>query len=221
MKVSSEEVKAAPAGLSWLDELAPAGHGRIRLLGRRDEANETARAAFMLGRERGYAAGIRAGTEQGYVDGTRSLGHRESQEAAGVATKLHETLGRFQEQMAGLESQIASDLVSLAIDIARQVLRRELTVSREGLIPVAIEALRAIGEGASHVELRVHPDDAALLREHLENKPGGPRCHLQEDYSILRGGLRLEADSGVVDATFEARWQAVMMNMGRDEEPLP
>ena len=220
MKASSEEVKPA-SGLSWLDELAPAGSGRIRVLGRRDEANETARAAFMLGRQRGYAAGLRTGQDKGFSDGARVLTQRESDEAGGVATRLHETLGRFQEQMAALESQIASDLVSLSIDIARQVLRRELSTSREGLLPVAMEALRALGEGASHIELRVNPEDAALLRLQLDSQPGGPRCHLRPDSAIMRGGLRLEADSGVVDATFEARWQAVMMNLGRDEEPLP
>ena len=40
-----------------------------------------------------------------------------------------------------LESQVASDLVSLAIDIAREVLRRELATDPESLRPVIREAL--------------------------------------------------------------------------------
>lgn len=220
MKASSEAVGVKP-DMSWLQELAPAAPGRIQLLGTRDQDNPTARAAFALGRQRGYEAGLRAGQQQGFAEGAKVLRQRESDDASEVATRLHEVLTRFQDQMVGLESQVASDLVSLAIDIARQVLRRELVLSKEGLMPVATEALRALGEGVSHIELRVHPDDAALLGEHLHKRPGGARCHLVEDASVRPGGLRLEADSGVVDASFEARWQAVMANLGRDEEPLP
>ena len=33
--------------------------------------------------------------------------------------------------------------------------------------------------------------------------------------------VAFEADTGVADASFEARWQSVMASLGRDEEPLP
>lgn len=217
----SEASRKAAATLSWLDELAPPAGGRIRVLGTRDMDNETAHAAYMLGRQRGYDAGLKAGQLQGFEEGAKARTGQISAEARGVATRLHETLTEFQAQMAGLESQLASDLVSLAIDIARQVLRQELSYSHDSLIPVANEALRALGEGASQIELRIHPDDAALLREHLDTLPGGARCQIVEDHAMRPGGLRLDADSGVVDASFEARWQAVMLNLGRDEEPLP
>lgn len=220
MKASSEAVKATP-DLSWLQELTPAAPGRIQLLGTRDQDNPTARAAFTLGRQRGYEAGLKTGQLQGFEEGAKVKKQRESDEASEVAVRLHEVLVRFQDQMASLESQVASDLVSLSIDIARQVLRRELALDKNSLIPVATEALRALGEGLSHIELRVNPDDAQHLGEHLEHQPNGARCHLVPDPGIAPGGLRLEADSGVVDATFEARWQAVMANLGRDEEPLP
>ncbi len=220
MKASSDSMDPA-AGLSWLEELAPLGSQRIRVLGRRDEANEKAHAAYLLGRQRGHDAGIRIGRQQGYAEGAQALAAASAGEARQVAQTLHDLATRFQEQLGALESEVATDLVSLAIDIAREVLRREVTMTPQGLLPVATEALRALGEGASHMEMRVHPGDADLLREHLGTFPGGVRCHLREDSSITRGGLRLEADTGVVDATFEARWQSVMATLGRDEEPLP
>lgn len=219
MKASSETAKPT-TGLAWLQELTPTAPGRIQLLGTRDQDNPTARAAFALGRQRGYEAGLKAGQLQGFEEGSKVKKIRESDEASEVAVRLSEVLARFQEQMAGLESQVASDLVSLSIDIARQVLRRELTLDKNSLIPVANEALRALGEGIGQIELRVNPEDAQRLGKHLEHHPSGPRCHLVPDPAIAPGGLRLEADSGVVDATFEARWQAVMSNLGRDEEPL-
>lgn len=220
MKASSEP-SVSTAALSWLDELAPIGNQRIRVLGRRDEANEKAHAAYLLGRQRGYDAGLSAGRDQGYAQGAQVLAAARTGEAQQVAHSLNDLATRFQEQLVALESEIATDLVSLAIDIAREVLRREVAMTPDGLLPVATEALRALGEGASHMEMRVHPEDAVALRDHLSSYPGGARCHLRADTSITRGGLRLEADTGVVDATFEARWQSVMATLGRDEEPLP
>ncbi len=220
MKALSDGTKPTP-DLSWLQELTPTAPGRIQLLGIRDQDNPTARAAFALGRQRGYEAGLKAGQLQGFEEGSKVKKRRESDDASEVAVRLNDVLVRFQEQMKGLESQVASDLVSLSIDIARQVLRRELVLDKNSLLPVAQEALRALGEGLGQMELRVNPDDAERLGEHLQHQPNGPRCHLVSDPAIAPGGLRLEADSGVVDATFEARWQAVMANLGRDEEPLP
>ena len=88
-------------------------------------------------------------------------------------------------------------------------------------LPAATEALRALGEGASRMELRVHPSDAPVLRQHLQDQPGAPAWQIHEDPDMARGGCRIEADTGIADASFETRWQCVMAAMGRDEEPLP
>jgi len=111
--------------------------------------------------------------------------------------------------------------VSLAIDIARQVLRREISGDPQALLPVASEALRALGEGASEITLRVNPADAEVLRAHLEVVAQGRAWRIETDPAVMRSGCHVEADTGVADASFEARWQAVMASLGRDEEPMP
>lgn len=208
---------AASFSLSELAEGAAPSRG----LGSRDLGNETARAAYALGRRRGFELGARTGLQQGYSEGSQALDDFESRKAADVAQQMQQLVDSFRGEMAALESQVASDLVSLAVDIARQVLRRELATDATALLPVAGEALRALGEGASQLELRVHPADAPVLRQHLESLPAARDWRLREDCAIRRGGCRVEADTGVADATFETRWQAVMATLGRDEEPLP
>ena len=192
-----------------------------RHLGPRDLANETARAAYALGRRRGFEQGARTGLQQGYSEGSQALDDFQSRKAADIARQMQDLVDGFRTEMAALQSQVASDLVSLAVDIARQVLRRELATDATSLLPVATEALRALGEGASQLEVRVHPDDAALLRNHLQAVPAARAWQLTEDTTQQRGGCRVEADTGVADASFEARWQAVMNALGREGEPLP
>jgi flagellar assembly protein FliH len=133
---------------------------------------------------------------------------------------MQQLIDGFRAEMTALESQVASDLVSLAVDIARQVLRREPACDPAALLPAAREALRALGEGASQLELHVHPGDAAMLGSQLESIQAGA-CRIHEDPALPRGSCRVEADTGVAEAGFEARWQAVMATMGREEEPLP
>lgn len=204
-----------------LTELAtPGSAAPARRLTARDLSNETARAAYALGRERGLAQGTQAGFAQGFSQGSQRLEEFESGKAAEGARHLQQLIDSFRGEMAALESQVASDLVSLAIDIARQVLRRELASDAGALLPAAREALRALGEGASQLELHVHPTDADMLGRHLEGVQTGA-CRVRPDPALAPGGCRVEADTGVAEAGFEARWQAVMATLGREEEPLP
>ena len=203
-----------------LDELSNAAPLPQRRLTSRDLGNETARAAYAMGRRRGWEQGWRAGQAQGLAEGLQGLGQAQARTATSMAGELGRAIDSFRAEMASLESQVASDLVSLAIDIAREVLRREPALGEAALLPAAREALHALGEGASRLEIHLHPDDAATLVPHLEAVQQGA-CTVREDPLLPRGGCRGEADTGVAEAGFEHRWQAVMATLGRDEEPLP
>ncbi len=200
-----------------LDQLAAPG-ALPRPLGQRDLDNETARAAYALGRRRGFEQGAREGQQQGYTEGSQAFETFESNKQAEMSQQAQALVDSLRAEMAALESRVATDVVTLAVNIARQVLRRELSLDANALVPVASEALRALGEGASHLEVRVNPQDAAPLRRHLETLPAAQAWTLAEDASITRGGCRVEADTGIADATLEARWQGVMASLGRDDD---
>jgi flagellar assembly protein FliH len=201
-----------------LTELAGAREPVQRRLTARDLSNETARAAYALGHRRGYEQGARAGLQQGYAEGSQALEAHQSRKAADIAGQMQRILDAFGRDMAALEAQVASDLVSLAVDIARQVLRRELSHDEEALLPVAREALRTLGEGAAALEIHLHPQDAERIAPHLDAVQAG-RCKVRQDPSLPRGGCRVEGDTGIAEAGFDTRWQAVMARLGRDEEP--
>jgi flagellar assembly protein FliH len=187
----------------------------------RDLDTEIGRAAYAMGRRRGYDEGHAKGHAQGWAQGSQAFEDFKSRAASETAAQMQALLDAFRQELVRLESQVAGDLVSLAVDIARETLRRELSVDAGALLPAAAEALRAVAEGAGRVELRVHPADAQALRRHLEALPSAPAWTLHEDPAVHRGGCRIEADTGIADARFETRWQAVMARLGRDDEPLP
>jgi flagellar assembly protein FliH len=174
-----------------------------------------------MGRRRGFDEGLAKGHAQGWSEGSQAFEDFKSRAAADTAAQMQALLDAFREELGLLERQVASDLVALAIDIARETLRRELSVDAAALVPAAAEALRAVADGASRVELWVNPADAAALRGHLEALPATPPWSLREDPDMARGGCRIDADTGIADASFAARWEAVMARLGRDDEPLP
>lgn len=232
-RASSEPPQGAPAssriivaealdGVAAFDlsELQGAAPRPARPLTSRDLANETARAAFELGRKRGYARGVREGFQQGFDEGSQALAAFEAQKTADIARRMQPLADGFRAGLAALESDIAADLVTLAVDIARQVLRREIQADAQALLPAAQEALRSVAEGASQLKMHVHPDDAAMLAEHLDLVRSG-RCELKADAALPAGSCRVEADTGIAEAGFAERWQAVMAGLGREWEEQP
>ncbi|MBC7603485.1 MAG: hypothetical protein H7255_12605 [Ramlibacter sp.] len=202
-----------------LDELAPQAQAPMRKPSSRDLTNETARAAYALGRRRGFEQGSRSGLQQGFSEGSLALEDFQSRTAAEAARRMQQIADTFRESMTALEAQVATDIVSLAIDIAREVLRREPALDAQAVLPAAREALRLLGDGASRLELHLNPADAVHLRNEFAAHEAGPV--VVEDAGLPRGSCRVDADTGMADAGFEARWHAVMGTLGRDEEPMP
>lgn len=190
----------------------------VKRLTSRDLANDTARAAYALGHRRGYEQGAKAGLQQGFEQGSQALESHESRKAADVAAQMKRLLEGFTRDLSTLESQLASDVVSLAVDIAREVIRRELALDGQALLPAAREALRALGEGASVLEVHLNPVDAGRIAPALQGAPSAPR--VVPDADVPPGGCRVEGDTGIAEAGFTARWQAVMARLGRDGEPF-
>lgn len=187
----------------------------------RDLDTEIGRAAYALGRRRGHDEGWAKGQAQGYREGSQGFEDFTSRAATETTQRMQSLLEGFRSELARVERQLADDVVALAIDIAREVLRREVAADPTVLLAAATEALQALGEGATRIELHVNPQDAPALRTHLQLQPGTPAWTVREDAGLQRGGCRIETDTGSADARFEARWQAVLGTLGHADAALP
>jgi len=231
MKVSSEEHAAlasriiAAESLSGvaafeLAELQSAAARPLRRLTSRDLANDVARAAYALGRQRGWQQGVTEGLAQGRQRAAQEQTAQAAAVGGELAAHMQPLLAQLQSGLAELEARVAGELVELAVELARQVLRREPGSDPQGLLPAVREALHGLAEGASQIVLHVHPVDAVLLNDHLEDARAG-RCRVLADPALPRGSCRVEADTGVADAGFAARWRSALAALGRDGEPQP
>ena len=67
------------------------------------------------------------------------------------------------------------------------------------------------GDGSGRL---VSPDDAALVRPHLDQVLDKNRLRIVEDVRIVRGGCLIETSQGDLDATLPARWRQVVQVLG-------
>jgi len=157
--------------------------------------------------ERSSKLGYAAGYEQG-----RKRAEEEALQLQALVQSLHAAL-------AGMDQAVAEQLLSLALDIARQMLGQALAVRPALVLPVVEEAVRCVSQSDAPIRVSVHPEDAALLRTHLAACPG-KEWVLIEDASLARGGCRVDTRSTEVDATLAGRWRRVLASLGSSDDWL-
>ncbi len=160
--------------------------------------------------DEGYALGNAEGsqaTRNALAEPTR-LATEQAQQ------RFDEALSSMRTQLAQAQDQMAQAVLQMACDLARQVLRRELTIDPQAIQPVLTEALALLQADTIPVTVRLNPNDFAALEGTgtAPAQPGNPR--FVPDAAITPGGCVLEAPGTGVDATLETRWSRAIANLG-------
>ena len=90
-----------------------------------------------------------------------------------------------------------------------QVLGQALALDPQAILPTVRESLQAEPALTGSPQLVLHPDDAALVREHLADDLQTAGWRIRADADTQRGGCRVLAASGERDATLQSRWDRV------------
>jgi len=164
-------------------------------------------------------AGEKAGHQEGYDKG-HALGHAEGHAAAMAA--VHEQARQLKALAQALptalrvaDASVADDLLALAMDLARQVLGQTLSVDPQAMLSVVRDLLQAEPALIGTPQLFLHPDDAALVGEHLSGDLQTAGWRIRSDAAIQRGGCRVTANSGERDANLESRWARVAASLAK------
>jgi len=175
--------------------------GEVAARGAPAQLTERERRAFERGRTQGHAEGQAAERQV------------KAEQGAHVARVIDQLAGRFAE----LHEDGADALLDLAFTIARQVVRREIALQRDALLPVAREAVAMIADQHAHPRVFVNPQDFALLRTEFEADGLFKGCRFIVDARIARGGCRVETPQGEIDATVATRWERVLAAVGASD----
>ncbi|MBC2730921.1 flagellar assembly protein FliH [Thiobacillus sp.] len=157
-----------------------------------------------------------AARAEGYAEGL-AAGRVEGEQACGRMKQLAES---FSSTLDNLDFRLADMVLELALDVARQVVAGELAARPERILDVVNMALKQMAETSREARLLLNPDDAALVRPHLDQVLDKNRLRIVEDVRIVRGGCLIETSQGDLDATLPARWRQVVQVLGSNQNWL-
>ncbi|TPQ41618.1 flagellar assembly protein FliH [Cupriavidus pinatubonensis] len=168
-------------------------------------------------RKEGYAQGYTQGQTQGYGDGHREGYARGLEAARNEATRLQGLAANFRKALDGVDQEVSDALVSLALDVARQLVRTKVEEDPEVLLPAVRELLTSEPALTGSPCLLLHPEDVGLVEAHMQGELEAAGWTLRADPAVTRGGCIASATSGERDARLETRWARVAKALGRDD----
>jgi flagellar assembly protein FliH len=166
------------------------------------------RQAYQEGYESGYAEGL----EKGLADARQQGGQQVRDEVQ----RLQSVLAGVEEAIRELGKATSEDLLGLALELSRQMLRQSLKVKPELLLPIVQNVMESIPQHSQHPHLYLHPADAALVKANLQTEISLGGWKIAEDPRIERGGCKIETSSAEIDATLENRWQHLASSLGKN-----
>jgi flagellar assembly protein FliH len=196
-------------------------HSAVRFAAKlkaQEEAEEAAKesSARQAGYAEGYAAGFAQGHAQATMEGQRQITEyiaTQGQESAATFASLFSSVG---QQLAQAEQVMAQGVLELACELARQVLRHEMSTNPNALQPAVREALGLLAVDSKAAVVRMNPLDIEVLAEVVRQEFSNLTLTLLADPTVARGGCLVESAGTVVDATVEKRWLRAVSSLGLD-----
>ncbi|HXC39951.1 MAG TPA: flagellar assembly protein FliH [Burkholderiales bacterium] len=178
----------------------PGSLGRDAAGAAQQQTEAKAAGARQRAQEEGYQAGFAAGN--------MAMNQLQGQLAL--------VLQSARRDLAVTEQGVADNLLDLALDVARQIVRTDIKVRREHVLQVIREAMDCLPQSTPNPKLFLHPNDVDLVKAHVGDELSVGGWRLVEDHRVEPGGCRISSPNCEVDATLSTRWKRVIASLGRD-----
>jgi flagellar assembly protein FliH len=164
-----------------------------------DHAREAARReGNVLGFQEGFATGL--------VEGQNAGKEKMESELAQIQTMAT----AFSAQLSDINQAIGQDILKFAIDLAQAMIKTKLECNPEVILPLLRDALDCLPSVQQPAQINLHPDDALIVKNHMNEEIMDAGWRIISDSNIERGGCSLETAHNLVDATFATRWQRLI-----------
>lgn len=147
----------------------------------------------------------KAGFARGLADGMASSQSEINQRLA----RLDQALLFISIPIDAIDEQVEQELAGLAIEIARQIIRRETKLDSGHVVAVVREAIASLPLGNESMSIHLNPVDASCVKEALSLSETDHSCKIVEDPVISRGGCRIVSATSQIDATIEKQVAAI------------
>jgi len=160
--------------------------------------------AYTKGMQEGFTVGMAKAKE--YIE-------KERMEFAALANA-------FEGALEKADQQIEDDVLALALDVAKLMLKTKIEADPEVVLPVVRDAIHYLPHVQKPSIILVHPEDARILRDQLGEELSEQSWQIQEDNQIERGGCLVETGENQIDATNEMRWKRISEALAQSNDWL-
>ena len=171
-------------------------------------------------RQEGFVQGLEEGRAAGHAEGYADSVAAGQREAAADLENLRALAASFSDAVAAADETIATDVLELALRLARGMVRTGFDVRPELVVEVVRDAIGQLPILQQPALLRLHPADAELVRHGMADELDKGGWRIIEDKQLGRGGCKVETACNQIDAQAEARWQRLTHALGSNVEWL-
>jgi flagellar assembly protein FliH len=156
--------------------------------------------------QKAYDADVAAAYRRGYGEGEAHAKAGPAAEMQSAVLRLAQSVQEMVQLRPRLRREAESDVVRLALAIARRVLRREMSLdptAMQALVQVALQKL----DRQEISRVYVHPNQAAAIRSALE--AAGLHAEVIPQITRESGALVFETNQGLLDASINAQLEEI------------
>jgi flagellar assembly protein FliH len=154
-------------------------------------------------------AAERESLQKGRAEGEASAKAAAQAEIAALREAVRQAVEKFKEERSNYFARIESEVVQLALAIARKILHREAQMDPlllAGMVHVALEKLDA----GTRIRMRTHPNDIRLWSEYFSQQQAlATQIDLVGDATLRRGECVLETESGRTQMSLEGQLKEI------------
>lgn len=173
----------------------------IKLQMKLESKEEEFKLQLEKAKEAAYAEGVEAGKAAANKELEKNYQNGLGQFSASVAT-----LEKSAQEFVGALEGIKGELISAALDIAKEVIQVELGINSHEIAKVLSNELLKELQSAAKVTLKVNPKNHGALSESLGKLEN---VTLVSDSAVSEGGVIALSDAGNIDAQINKRFERV------------
>lgn len=131
------------------------------------------------------------------------------EEARNDILDLRDSIEDFVSAKKEVFEYIAPDILEIAVDIARKIIKKEIEQDPEAIISMILEVMENLSKEETKITIKVNPMEADLVREELPKalsaKGTEARITVVSDDSVSSGGCIFVTNNGIIDAGLETQ----------------
>lgn len=157
-------------------------------------------------------AALAEALERGRREGYQAAKAEHAAAAEAMMAQAARTAARLARETPRLRRDAESDVVRLALAIARRVIHREVSLDQhaiQGLVRVAIDRLNS----RDIVRIRTHPSHREVVANVLDAARMTSYIQLIEDPTLVLGDLIFETAHGELDASIDSQLKEIELGI--------